>query len=236
MFQLRKVIVILVLVAAYSGLSTSMALAQDPANGQLIWEEQSGCQQCHGPAGEGMWSGPLAGNEKTAEEWIKQVRTPRRNMPAYSAEQMSDERIADVHAYLTSLPKVDTFTPMDAGLPADAPQGQMLMVEKRCVACHSTTGPIEGFIERGETPTAEGVTKQVRTPFKWMPSYTADQVSDAELALIADFMAVQVAEQSPPATLPTSGSNQPSQWPLALLFVGGGFALGGFALKRQLAK
>ena len=236
MFQLRKVLMVMVLGVVFSGLSTSMALAQDPANGKVVWEEQSACQRCHGPAGEGLWAGPLAGNEKAAQEWIDQVRTPRRNMPAFSAEQVSDEQIIDMHAYMASLAKVDSFAPMDAGLPADAPQGQMLIVEKRCVACHSTTGPIKGFIERGEVPTAEAITTQVRTPRRNMPSFTADQVSDAELALIADFMAAEVAEQAPPATLPTSGSSQTSQWPFVMLFVGGGLVLGGLAVKKSWAK
>ena len=236
MLQLRKILMVMALTAVFSGLSTSMALAQDPANGKVVWEEQTACQRCHGPAGEGMWAGPLAGNEKSAQEWIDQVRTPRRNMPAYSAEQVSDEQIADMHAYMASLAKVDSFTPQDAGLPADAPQGQMLIVEKRCVACHSTTGPIKGFIERGEVPTAEAVTQQVRTPAKWMPSYTTDQVSDAELALIADFMAAEVAEQSPPATLPTSGGSQTSQWPFVILLIGGGFVLAGLTARKGLAK
>ena len=218
------------------GVTTAVAFAQDPDNGKVVWEEQTACQRCHGSAGEGMWAGPLAGNEKTAEEWIEQVRTPRRNMPAFSADKVSDEQIIDMHAYMTSLAKIEGFTPQDAGLPADAPQGQMLIVEKRCVACHSTTGPIKGFIERGETPTAEAVTKQVRTPVKWMPSYSAEQVSDAELALIADFMAAQVAEQSPPATLPTSGSSQPGQWPLVMLLLGSSLVLGGFVAKKQWVK
>ena len=236
MFQLRKVLMMVVLVAVFSGLATSMVLAQDPANGKVVWEEQTACQRCHGPAGEGLWSGPLSGSEKTAEEWIEQVRTPRPNMPTFSADKVSDEQIVDMHAYITTLVKLEEFTPQDAGLPADAPQGQMLLVEKRCVACHSTTGAIKGFIERGEVPTAEAVITQVRTPRKWMPSFSAEQVSDAELALIADFMATEVAEQSPPATLPTSGSSQSGQWPLVMLFVGGSLALGGLAVKKSWAK
>ncbi|NJO85087.1 MAG: hypothetical protein HC828_21645 [Blastochloris sp.] len=42
----------------------------------------------------------------------------------------SDEMIVDAHAYLSSLPKVSGFTPADAGLPADAHPGQMLLVDK----------------------------------------------------------------------------------------------------------
>jgi len=221
-----------VLVAGFSGLTTSVALAQDPASGKVVWEEQTACQRCHGPAGEGLWAGPLAGTEKTADEFINQVRSPRRNMPHFSPENVSDQQIIDIHAYMASLPKPDSFTPQDAGLPADAPQGQMLVVEKRCVACHSTTGPLKPFVDRGEAPTAEAVITQVRTPKRFMPSFSADQVSDAELTLIADFLAAEYAEQAPPATLPTSGSSLPTQWPFAVLIVGAGLVMGGFALRR----
>jgi len=118
--------------------------AQDPENGKVLWE-QSLCKNCHGEAGEGMWAGPLAGSEKIADEWISQVRSPRNRMPRFSPEKVSDEMIVDMHAYLTTLTKPESFAPADAGLPADAPAGQQLLVEKRCVACHGTTGPLRGF-------------------------------------------------------------------------------------------
>ena len=235
MNYVRRLLTIAVLVVAISVAMASVALAQDPANGQVVWEEQSGCKNCHGDSGEGKWAGPLAGNEKTADEWIAQVRSPRRAMPALSAEQISDEAIADVHAYLTSLPKVEDFAPMDPGLPADAPEGQVLIAEKRCIACHGDTGPVGGFINRGEVPTVEVVTTQVRTPRNNMPAYAAEQVSDAEIALIVDFMVQQVAAETPPAALPTSGGNQAPAWPLLLLAVGAIVMIGGVAIRRLSA-
>ena len=235
MTYLRKTLTLILAVVVLSGLTTSIAFAQDPDNGKLVWEEQSGCQRCHGPEAEGLWAGPLAGSTKTAQEFIDQVRSPRRNMPSFSAEQISDQMITDIHAYVGSLPEVTDFTRPDAGLPADAPQGQVLLVEKRCVACHGDTGPIKGFIERGETPTAERVLNQLRTPFKNMPSFTPEQVSDAEAALIADFMAQEIAAQSAPAALPQSGGSLPAAWPVGLLLIGGGLVLTGFVFRR-LAK
>ena len=230
--HLHRTIVLILTVIILSGLTTSVAYAQDPDNGKLLWEEQTGCQRCHGPEAEGLWAGPLAGSTKTAQEWIDQVRNPRRNMPAYSAEQVSDEMIVDLHAYASSLAEVADFSRPDAGLPADAPAGQLLLAEKRCIACHGETGPIKGFIERGETPTAERVINQLRTPFRNMPAYSVDQVSDAEAAQIADFLAQQVSAQSAPAALPQSGGTLPAAWPVGLLLVGGGLALTGFVLRR----
>ncbi len=234
--HLRRTVTLLLAVIMLTGLTTSVAFAQDPDSGKLLWEEQTGCQRCHGPEAEGLWAGPLAGSTKSAQEWIDQVRNPRRNMPAFSAEQVSDEMIADMHAYVSSLPEVTDFSRPDAGFPADAPQGQVLLAEKRCIACHGETGPINGFIERGETPTAERVINQLRTPFRNMPSFSPDQVSDAEAALIADFLAQQVSAQSAPAALPQSGSSLPAAWPVGLLVVGVGLALTGFVLRRATTR
>jgi mono/diheme cytochrome c family protein len=228
---IRRLIVVLMTVISLLMLMTGVAFAQDPDNGKLLWEEQALCQRCHGAAGEGAWAGPLAGSTKDAEAWIAQVRTPRNQMPMFSPEQVSDEMIIDMQAYITSLPKPEAFTPLDAGLPADAPEGQKLIVEKRCVACHGINGPINRFIDRGETPTAERVIAQLRTPFKAMPSFNETKVSDAEAGLIADFL----ASQMPPEALPQSGglpTNSMAMW----LLLGGGLALLGFTLRRFVVK
>lgn len=252
---MRKLFFMMMAVLLYAGLSAPAALAQDPDNGKTLWEEETWqCSRCHGPAGEGLWAGPRAGDEKTAEEWIAQVRNPRRMMPHFSEEQVSDAQIIDMHAYISSLPKVENFTPMDPGLPADAPAGQMLIAEKRCIACHTETGPINGFIERGEVPTAERVIKQLRTPFNRMPSFSPDQVSDEEAAQIAAFMADEVAaatgeaagtgeaaaEEAPaeetPETLPASGSSQPFPLPLVLLLAGGLLLLAAPVVRRLITR
>ncbi len=226
-----SVLVFLVLLA----LSTSLTLAappmQDPDNGKTLWEENL-CKNCHGEAGAGMWGGPLAGSDKTAEEWISQVRSPRRRMPRFSTEQVSDAAVIDMHAYLITLTRPESFAPADAGLPADAPAGQQLMAEKRCVACHGTTIEGFGFVSRGDTPTAEGVIRQLRTPWKNMPMFTVEQVSDEEASLIAEFLASQIA----PASLPATGDSAPSTWVVSLLLVGGGLLLTGLVFQGLKAR
>jgi len=227
-----KWMMVWVTVVSLLSLLTGTAFAQDPANGQVLWEEQiRQCQRCHGASGEGAWAGPLAGSEKDAEAWISQVRTPRNRMPSFSPEQVSDEAIADIQAYIASLPKPGGFTPQDAGLPADAPAGQLLLVEKRCVACHGITGPIDGFIDRGETPTTERVIAQLRTPFKNMPSFSEAQVSDAEARQISEFL----VSQMPPESLPQSGGID-SNWVVILLFAGSGLVVLGATFRRLMVK
>jgi len=205
--------------------------AQDPENGQVLWEE-SLCKNCHGEAGEGMWAGPLAGSDKTAEEWISQVRSPRNRMPHFSPAQVSDEMVVDMHAYLTTLTAPESFAPADAGLPADAPAGQQLVVEKKCVACHGTAGPIRLFEVRGETPTAEAVITQLRTPRENMPMFAVEQVSDDEAALIAEFLASQLAVEA----LPETGSSASSTLLVILVLFGGALFLSGLALRSLKAR
>ena len=230
MRHVRRVSTLLLVLLVFVSLSASFALAappaQDPDNGKALWE-QALCQKCHGAAGEGMWAGPLAGSDKTVEDWVAQVRSPRNRMPHFSPEQVSDAMVMDMHAYLATLTKPESFTPADAGLPADAPAGQQLLVEKRCVACHGTTGPIQGFQSRGQTPSAEAVINQLRTPFKNMPMFTAEQVSDEEATLIAEFLVSQVS----PASLPATGGSNSSILALVLLLLGGGLLLMGLALR-----
>jgi mono/diheme cytochrome c family protein len=223
----------IVVLLALLGLTAAVALAapptQDPNNGKTLWE-QNLCKNCHGDAGEGKWAGPLAGSDKTAEEFISQVRSPRQRMPHFSAEKVPDQTIIDMHAYLTSLPKPESFTPADAGLAADAHPGQQLIVQKRCVACHTTTGPVKPFADRGETPTAEAVITQLRTPKNNMPMFAVEQVSDEEAAVIAEFLASQMS----PGALPQTGGSGSSATLVVLLLLGGGLLLTGVALRGYI--
>jgi mono/diheme cytochrome c family protein len=238
MHHVRKLFSLGLALIVFTSLTSTVALAQDPANGKVVYEEQVWqCQRCHGPNGEGLFGRPLAGSEKTAQEWIDQVRNPARNMPTFTAEQVSDQQIIDMNAYFTSLPKPADFTPQMPG-PFDNP-GQTLMAQKRCIACHTSeveTGQgnmINSLVERGVTPTTEVVLKQLRTPFKNMPSFSVAQVSDEEAAQIADYLAQAVAAQAPPAALPQSGGASPLVNPTLWLLVGGGLLLTGFVLYRR---
>ncbi len=237
-----RTVLLLGLAVILSGLMGSVAYAQDPDQGKATYEEQVWqCQRCHGPNGEGLYARPLAGSEKSAQEWLDQVRNGGRAMPAFSAEQVSDQQILDMQAYFSGLTKPANFTPKQP--PTAEDPGQNLMLQKRCVACHeeeATTGQgrlISNFIDRGVVPTQEVVVKQLRTPFKNMPAYRSEQVSDDEAALIAEFLAAQVAAQTPPPALPQSGGETSSpMFPLVLLAVGTALALTGLALRRGLAR
>jgi len=226
---MRKIMLLVLALVILMGLTTTVAFAQDPERGKVVWTEEAFCQRCHGEMGEGVWGKPLAGDELTVEEWIAQVRSPRNRMPTFSEAQVSDDMIRDMYAYLTSLPAPTQTGFQDAGLAADAHPGQVLVVEKRCVACHTTTGPIGPFTSRNEMPTAEAVIAQLRNPKNRMPSFRENQVSNEEAAIIAEFLATQFTPQA----LPQSGSAT-APYTMALPFLLGALLLAAGLGARQL--
>lgn len=67
---------------------------------------QHGCWQCHGFVGQGGITGPkLAPNPLPVEALSAFVRNTRGAMPPYQKAILSDADLADIHAYLQSLPK-----------------------------------------------------------------------------------------------------------------------------------
>jgi len=79
----------------------------DVANGKKIYLAD-GCFMCHGRVGQGgAYNGPapvLAKTEMPFEGFKGQLRQPVQDMPAYSEAVMSDQQVADIYAFLQSLP------------------------------------------------------------------------------------------------------------------------------------
>src|SRR6185312_9641927 len=70
----------------------------------------TGCYQCHGTSGEGGGNaGPrLAPGPLPLEGFTLQLRHPRQRMPVYTAVVMPDRDVADIYAYLLTVPKAKT--------------------------------------------------------------------------------------------------------------------------------
>ena len=65
-----------------------------------------GCWQCHGYEGQGGVTGfKLAPDPIPFETLQTFVRTTNRNMPPYREEILSNDDLADIYAYLQSIPK-----------------------------------------------------------------------------------------------------------------------------------
>jgi ubiquinol-cytochrome c reductase cytochrome c subunit len=95
---------ILLSVFAFLGLAATPALAADAAKGKTAFMK-NGCWQCHGEVGQGGAAGkPLAPKPMAIEAFNVFVRNSNGPMPPYPKEILSDADLADIHAYLQSIP------------------------------------------------------------------------------------------------------------------------------------
>lgn len=90
----------ILLLAALVVLTACQPTPDAVAQGKQIYET-IGCISCHGAAGEGGVGPALAGH--TAEQVRRQVRTSGSNMPAYTEEQLGDEQLDALIAWIESL-------------------------------------------------------------------------------------------------------------------------------------
>jgi mono/diheme cytochrome c family protein len=83
------------------------AASVDAANGKRVYLAD-GCFMCHGRAGQGgamNYPAPaIAKLEMPVESFASFLRDAPNDMPAYSADVLSDKEAADIHAFLQSLP------------------------------------------------------------------------------------------------------------------------------------
>lgn len=66
---------------------------------------ESGCWQCHGFQGQGMAGPALAPKPLPFEAFSAYVRKPAGVMPAFSPKVLSDEKLKNIHDYLSSIPE-----------------------------------------------------------------------------------------------------------------------------------
>ncbi len=92
----------------------SSAAAQTPAPsvpagnakaGQALFMK-IGCYQCHGNEGQGGAQGPRIGRSPMLafRNFVTYIRAPRGEMPPYTTKVIAEKDVADIYAYLASLP------------------------------------------------------------------------------------------------------------------------------------
>ena len=108
----RTLAAALIAAAVGAGALAAPARAQDAPPGDVASGKRvylaTGCFTCHGRAGQGgAYNGPAPALAKTAmpyEGFKMQLRNPAKDMPAYSEPVMPDQQIADIYAFVQSLP------------------------------------------------------------------------------------------------------------------------------------
>ncbi len=89
----------------------------DAARGRQLYLA-GGCFECHGRAGQGgAFNGPAPALAQTPLPYVSfqaQLRNPYGDMPPYAAKVMPDQDVADVFAFVRSLP--GARAPQDVGI------------------------------------------------------------------------------------------------------------------------
>jgi mono/diheme cytochrome c family protein len=89
-------------------LAVNAAWAQpkgDVERGRKVYQDKW-CHTCHGTVGQGgdRGAGPkIAPNPFPWEAFAHQTRRPRSSMPRYPVEVLSDQELADIYAYVSSI-------------------------------------------------------------------------------------------------------------------------------------
>ena len=100
------------------------APAGDVAKGKTSFE-RTGCWQCHGHQGQGGREGPRIASPVPLAwpAFSVFVRTTRADMPPYTETVLSNQELADIYAYVRSIPPAPDFKtiPILNGMMTTAP-------------------------------------------------------------------------------------------------------------------
>lgn len=89
-------------------LVAATANAQSPsgnaANGKVLFDTKYRCYTCHGWDGHGGQGARLVPMKLSQAAFLAYVRNPRQ-MPPYTSKTVPDPEMADIYAYIKSLPE-----------------------------------------------------------------------------------------------------------------------------------
>ena len=104
-----RILILLMAMASMLGAQTpaanpTAAPAGNIENGKKIYTNY-GCYQCHGFLGQGGAAGArLAPRPLAFALFSRYVRHPSGQMPPYTAKIVTDQELADIYAYLMTIP------------------------------------------------------------------------------------------------------------------------------------
>ena len=148
-------------------------LEQDP------WT-QAGCGGCHGVNGEGGSAPGLTGEGISYDKFQRVVRGGAEGMPAYDTSRISDVELQRLYDWL----QCHVQAPAAAGELDQDPWTQA-----GCGGCHGVNG--EGSSAPGLTGEADSYDEfqqVVRGGAEGMPAYSTNQISDADLQRMYDWL------------------------------------------------
>ena len=100
-----------ILICAIALILAGAASAQTPAGnaaaGKDLYNKKYLCNACHGFSGQNGSGARLVPMKRTQESFMAYVRHPHdtpTGMPPFTAKVMPDQELADIYAYIKSLP------------------------------------------------------------------------------------------------------------------------------------
>jgi len=103
MRPLRVCVGLAALAAALAFADVALAASAEKGKAAFV---KNGCWQCHGFQGQGGVAGPkIAPDPIPSEAFMAFVRTTNRQMPPFSEAVLPNDDLADIYAYLQSIPK-----------------------------------------------------------------------------------------------------------------------------------
>jgi mono/diheme cytochrome c family protein len=84
--------------------AASLAQEGNAAKGKELYVKD-GCYECHGYNGQGGAGARIAPKVLATAALIKYVRHPSGAMPPYTAKVASDQDLADIRAFLATIPE-----------------------------------------------------------------------------------------------------------------------------------
>jgi mono/diheme cytochrome c family protein len=99
---MKKTLLVVVLLFTVTAAWSQQTPAGDATKGKATFL-RVGCYECHGTAGQGGTGPHIGPNPRAVESLITFLRKPV-GMPAYSPKVLTDADIADIRAYLASVP------------------------------------------------------------------------------------------------------------------------------------
>src|SRR5258708_372151 len=101
---MSKLVAIFVLLGAVLMGQNSAAPPGNAENGKRLFLK-NGCYECHGTVGQGGTGPRLAPRPLPLAALTAYIRQPAAAMPPYSSKIMPDSEVADVRAYLATIPE-----------------------------------------------------------------------------------------------------------------------------------
>jgi mono/diheme cytochrome c family protein len=178
--------------AAASAVSAKPQGSGDAEKGKQLFAS-AGCANCHGSVAKGISGlGPLITPPPFAiPEFINYVRHSSGTMRPFSKEELSDEQLGDIHAFLKSLSPSSDASSVVANLTGNADTGKRLFMRDGCYECHGNLGQgANGYGPRiGPDPISmQGIMNYLRNPSGNMPPYSAKIVPNQDVADIYAYL------------------------------------------------